>query len=117
MCNGVKQGEKARELKKKGLQPVKTTQMQIGKKYISVLDDGSGEFTLKSRVLDDFQPPMTDPNVRIMGKTYKITAKEWWFSDLKYANEWFIEVDAKPIMKPNMKPKTTHMKSNRSRRA
>jgi hypothetical protein len=54
--------------------------MQIGKKYRSVLlDEGTGEFTLQSRVLDDEQPPITDPHVRIMGKTYIITAKEWWF--------------------------------------
>jgi hypothetical protein len=107
----VKQGEKARELQKKGIRPVKTTDLQIGKKYISVLDDGTGEFTLKSMILDDYQPPMTDPNVRIMGKTYRITAKEWWFSDLKYANEWFIEVNAKPYM--NTK---SRRRSNRSRR-
>ena len=107
----LEQGEKARELQKKGFIPVKTANMQIGKKYRSVLlDEGTGEFTLQSMVLDDEQPPITDPNVRIMGKTYIITAKEWWFSDLYYANEWFIEV--KPTSKRQHMSRPNHSRKS-----
>jgi hypothetical protein len=102
----VKQGEKARELQKKDIRPVKTTDLQIGKKYISVLDDGTGEFTLKSMISDDYQPPMTDPNVRIMGETYRITAKEW-----------FIEVNAKPYMNTKSRRMQSRRRSNLSRKA
>jgi len=110
----LNQHGKAIELQKKGIKVVKTTQMKIGKKYRPVLsNEGSDEFTLKSRVLDDFQPPMSDPNVRITGKTYILTMEDWYITPLMYENEWFIEVDTKP----NMKPKTIRMKSNRSRRA
>ena len=107
----LKQGEKARELQKKGIKVIKTPDMKIGKKYRAVIEDGVGEFTVTSIKLDDEQAPTTDPDVRIMGKTYIIMTKERWFSDLHYANEWFVEVDAKHITTKSRR------RSNHSRKA
>ena len=90
-----KQQKQADILRKENIKVVKTNDMQIGKKYSPILHQGkSNEFTLKSIELYDFQPPNTDKTVKKLGKTYVITANEWYFSAFFYENELFVEVNS-----------------------
>ena len=88
------QNQKAAEMRKTNpkIVIVNTTQLQIGKKYWRVLEGENSSFTLKSKVLDNSQPPAQDPGVKITGPTYKISANEWWITDLAYANDLYVKM-------------------------
>jgi len=86
---------KKEQLIKDGKIVVKTSQLKIGNKYRPVLSpEGSDEFTLKYKILDneinEIQNIKDDSASKEGGRLYKIKGDGWWSEWPIFENEWFV---------------------------